>query len=132
MVRWILEKIGKKMKRKGGERNLLGYLVGWICGRKTSGTQVFSLQTHQNVFFPNLRENWRKNTMPAKDQIYPSLSIMFVLWVMFTLCVFFFFSDFPSSFSIFLLFYHFNQKERHVLLNFFSFFFLEIKDGTFY
>ena len=126
MVRWILEKIGKKMKRKGGERNLLGYLVGWICGRKTSGTQVFSLRTHQNVFFPNLRENWRKNTMLAKDQIYPSLSIMFVLWVMFTLCVCVFFFFLATFLLHFLSFYFFTistkWKDTFYSIFFLSFF----------
>ena len=60
---------GKNWEKRGRERNLLGCLAGWVCGRKIGEVRVFSSKIREKTWMPN------------KDQFYPSplcLPILFV------------------------------------------------------
>ena len=123
----------KKKWREKGEREIYwGIWLGGFVEKKLAGFKCF-LSGPTKMFSSQI---WEKIEEKILCQPKTKFTPPFPLCLCFELCLrcvfFFFFSDFPSSFSIFLLFYHFNQMERHVLLKFFSFFFLEIKDGTFY
>ena len=123
----------KKNEEKRGREKFIG-VFGWVdlWKKNQRDSSIFSPDPPK-CFLPKFERKLKKKYYASQR---PNLPLPFhyvcALSYVHVVCFFFFFSDFPSSFSIFLLFYHFNQKERHVLLNFFSFFFLEIKDGTFY
>ena len=65
---WLeVEKGGYKKKKnlkeeKSGEKNIFSGCLVRGSGKKNGRTQVFSPLTHQNVFSPKLRENWRENS----------------------------------------------------------------------
>ena len=40
---------GKNWEKRGRERNLLGCLAGWICGRKIGGVRVFSSKIREKT-----------------------------------------------------------------------------------
>ena len=64
---------GIKRGERGRERNLLGCLVGQVCGRKIGEVQVFSSQISEKTE--------EKTWMLAKDQFCPSLLCLAVLFV---------------------------------------------------
>lgn len=123
----------EKNEEKRGREKFIG-VFGWVdlWKKNQRDSSIFSPDPPK-CFLPKFERKLKKKYYANQR---PNLPLPFhcvcALSYVHVVCFSFFFSDFPSSFSIFLFFYHFNQMERHVLLNFFSFFFLEIKDGTFY
>ena len=51
---WILEVMENIGEKRGGERNLLGCLVGWIGGWKTGGAWPFSPRSTK-IFSPKIK-----------------------------------------------------------------------------
>ena len=54
---WWMKKFREKMRKKNFFKVCL---VEWEGKKINSETQMFSLEAHQKVFFPKLRENWKE------------------------------------------------------------------------
>ena len=107
----------KTLERKWKWKLFRVCLVGWR-GRKINGeVQMFSLLTHQKVFSPKWRENWREKLGITFEQkcpciITPSPTLLFFtlffLFFLHCLVLFFFCCCFVLFFFLFLCFFFLN------------------------
>ena len=101
-----------------GKKTFFGVcLVGWGGRKINGGAQVFSSQTHQKVFSPKWRENWRekmellngwKCRCSLAHGLHPYVALfhfIFSLPLGRCLLFYFFFLDITSSFLFFFFFF---------------------------
>ena len=100
----------KKGKKRGGEWDLLGCLVGWIYGRKIGGLGVFSLDPPKYSL-----QIGKKTWMPTKDQFCPSSLCMCVEQL--ELCFLFSFFLFSFFFNILRLIKQLLFLKKSFLIN---------------
>ena len=124
MVGWIL---GRKIKERtmGREKNLLKYLVGWICGWKWVEFRCFFFSYPSKYFLPQrTRKTDKKAQCQPKTKFAPpsSLCLCFVSYVHVVLFVFLILSLSCLFNRCFCPFFFLTVRFFYILTFFYSYF----------
>ena len=122
MVGWILGR--KKKKKMGREKNLLRYLVGWICGWKLVEFRCFFSYLSKYFLPQRTRKTDKKAQCQPKTKFAPpsSLCLCFVSYVHVVLFVFLILSLSCLFNRCFCPFFFLTVRFFYILTFFYSYF----------